>query len=145
MNFSKISLLVLIFFVSGCSVSERLEEVKPLVEDFQALYNERSFSSLYDTLIHSHWRDIDDIEAFTEKMNKIRDLTGKRLSGVRAGFNWKSTISTGTTVVVSFNSKFINGSGLETFTFKSEDDLLKVFGYTFTPAAGFKANQADTA
>ncbi len=145
MRFIKASLLVLFFTVSGCGVTDRLDEVKPLINDFQALYNARSFSAMYEDMVHSELKDEKDLSSFAETLNEIRNLTGERISGKRTGFKWRSTAREGTTVVVTFESKFINGLGYETFTLKTDTDTLKLHGYNFKASEGFKANQADSA
>lgn len=145
MHYIKHSLIILCLILGGCSVADRLEETTPLIADFQALYNVRSFSAMYDDMVHAEWHDIDDTETFAKNLNKVRNLTGERISGKRINFNWKSTTGTGTTVVVMYETKFINGTGYETFTFRSEGEVLKLLGYNFQAGEGFNANQADAA
>ncbi|UTW56996.1 hypothetical protein KFE96_08950 [Kordiimonas sp. SCSIO 12603] len=145
MRLLKTSLFFLFLTIAGCSVSERLEEVKPLIEDFQALYNTRSFSAIYDDMAHPDLKTEMDIEVFEKNIADIRNLTGERISGNRTGFNWRSTTEEGTIVVVSFETKFVNGFGYETFSFKLDDKQLKLLGYNFKSSGDFKANQADSA
>lgn len=145
MRFLKASLFLFLFVITGCGVAERLEEVKPLIEDFQALYNARSFSAMYDDMVHPEFKADVDLETFNKNVGDIRNLTGERIAGNRTGFNWKSEAGKGTVVVVSFETKFINGLGHETFTFKSLEGKLKLLGYHFQAAEGFNANQADSA
>ncbi|MCK0069529.1 hypothetical protein [Kordiimonas laminariae] len=145
MHFLRASLFLFVFVITGCGVTERLEEVKPLIEDFQALYNARSFSAIYDDMVHPELKADIGIETFNKNVSDIRNLTGERISGNRTGFNWKSMAREGTIVVVTFETKFINGLGHETFTFKSVEGKLKLLGYNFQASEGFNANQADSA
>ena len=131
--------------LSACGVGEKINETEPLVEKFQVLFNNRSFAGMYKSMLHPDWRNGQTTAEFHETMTKIRDLSGERLSGIRTGYNWKSTIGTGTTVVVSYKSEFANGTINETYTFRTFGENLKLLGYNFKSEGKLKTPQAEEA
>ena len=138
MQIRQIFLLVSFLFLAACGFNERLSEAEGLVEDFQSLYNAQSYSRIYEELLHPEWHDYQTVGEFATFMGSLHTLGGERLSGERTTYNWKSTVQKGTSVVLRYEAQFRNGLVTETFTFRTSDGKLKLFGYKFTTDGDMK-------
>jgi len=120
--------LVFIFALSGCS---DLAAAKPAAEDamvdFHNLYNEKQFKSIFDSS-HDEFKKASNFESFSEFMEAVHSKLGNMVSTENHNWNAKSFNLT-TTMVLQQKTTFENGVGIETFTYRIEDEKAILFAY----------------
>jgi hypothetical protein len=97
------------------------------IADFHKLYNEGKLTEIYSSG-HSKFKGATTETKFLEFVGAVQRKLGKVTGTANAGFNVRSFNLT-TTVVMTQNTTFEQGTGTEIFTFQMEGDKAVLVGY----------------
>lgn len=113
---------------SACSGGEAREDVETkAVPRFHAHYDRGDFDAIYNEAT-DEFRNATPKADYDKFMQAVRRKLGPVKTATRDG--WNVQVGTGgTRVVVTYNTQFELGSGVETFTFLRTKGDLKLVGY----------------
>lgn len=124
----KCFLFPLILLITSCSLSEGLEKVDTAVETFHGQMAAGFYQEIYQESAQG-MKDAITVEEFISLFKSFQSTLGKVVSSSRINFSFKSTIATGTTYTVVYDTQFKNGTGRETFVFHEEGEVLRLLNY----------------
>lgn len=120
--------LSIALFVTGCGkMFAGKAAAEQGVADFHKLYNEGKLTEIYSTG-HSKLKAATTEKQFMDFMGAVQRKLGKVTQTANIGFNVR-TMNFTTTVVLTQNTTFEQGTGTETFTFQMEGDKAVPVGY----------------
>lgn len=126
-----ISLLLVLsvaLFASGCGGMLKGKQASEQgVADFHKLYNDGKLIEIYSAG-HSQLKSTTTEKQFLEFIGAVQRKLGKVTQTFAAGSNVR-TINLTTTVVLSQNTTFEQGTGMEVFTFQMDGDKAILMGY----------------
>ena len=122
-----ITLLIMVF-LNGCS---DMTSAKPAAEiaitGFHEMYNSEDFESIFDDS-HKDFKAASNFESFSEFMQAVHSKLGRVKS--TESQNWKvGNYNLKTSVSLQQKTQFENGSGVETFNYRIEDEKAILVGY----------------
>jgi len=127
-NLSLLISLGLALVLNGCG---QMLKGKPAAEqamaEFHRLYNEDKLPDIY-AASHTKLKSITKEQDFLDFVGVVHKKLGKVTQTTSTGFNVKSKNLT-TTVILTQNTTFENGTGTETFTFLMDGDKAILAGY----------------
>jgi hypothetical protein len=97
------------------------------VAEFHTLYNDGKLSEIY-AAGHPKFKSVTTSKQFLDLTGAVQRKLGKVKQTTNAGFNLRSYNFT-TTVVLTQNTTFEQGTGTEVFTFQMEGDKAVLIGY----------------
>jgi hypothetical protein len=120
-------LLTVALFTSGCGMFKGKKAAEAGVADFHALYNDGKLTEIYSAG-HAKFKKATTEEQFLEFLGAVQRKLGKVTQTKEVSFNLSSFNLT-TTVVLSQNTTFEQGTGTEVFTFEMVGDKAVLVGY----------------
>lgn len=119
--------ILLAFTIVGCGLSKSMEASSKAAEQFHLQLNDSKFAEIYaDT--SAGFQSVSKEADFVALLSAIRRKMGPFKTSNQTGWNINTNNGV-TTVVVTFKSEYEQGSAVETFTFLSANDTLKLHGY----------------
>lgn len=114
--------------LSACSGGEAREDVETkAVPRFHAQYDRGDFDAIYNGAT-DEFRNAMPKAEYDKFMRAVRQKLGRVKTSARDA--WNVQVGTGgTRVLVTYNTQFERGNGVETFTFLSTKGDLKLVGY----------------
>jgi hypothetical protein len=120
-------------FLTACSGGEDLAVAERAVSQFHGDLNAGRFGQIHDQA-GNEWKNATTKPDAVELFSAVRTKLGAFVSGTQEG--WRVNHGTGgTSVVVQYRSRFRNGEGTETFTFRSNRDGAQLIGYNINSNA----------
>lgn len=118
----------LAIIVSGCGgMLKGKKAAEQSVADFHQMYNEGKLVEIYSAG-HARLKSASTEKQFLEFMGAVQRKLGKVTQTANAGFNVQSFNFT-TSVVLTQNTTFAQGTGTEVFTFQMEGEKAILVGY----------------
>ncbi len=124
----KVLTVIFLVFLSGCSLSEGMEDAKNAVAKFHDQFSAEDYEGIYQDST-TQLKDATSREEFFPLIKSFRDVLGKPLSSKMQNFNMSTSITDGTVFTGVYVTEFENGTGTETFVFKKENDTYKLQKY----------------
>ncbi|SIO03323.1 Protein of unknown function [Parasphingorhabdus marina DSM 22363] len=126
--------MLLAVSLSGCSaLSEGTEKAEQEVDHIHKLFNDQEFDRIF-TRAGQQYRDNTDKKIhdglFKTVHRKLGQVTNKTLSGWRV-----NATTSGTFAVLTYETEFAKGEGLETFTINLVGEKAKMVGYNINSPA----------
>lgn len=126
-----LSLLVILGFAvitAGCGgMFKGKKAAEQSVADFHKLYNDAKLVEIY-AAGHSKFKGVTTEKEFLDFIGAVQRKLGKVTHSANAGLNIR-TFNLTTTVVLTQNTTFEQGTGTEVFTFQMEGDKAILVGY----------------
>jgi hypothetical protein len=120
--------LTVALFTSGCGgMFKGKKAAEQSVADFHKLYNDGKLTEIYSAG-HSKFKSATTKKQFLEFVGAVQRKLGKVTQTTEAGFNVR-TFNLTTTVVLTQNTTFEQGTGTEIFTFEMAADKAVLVGY----------------
>ena len=102
-------------------------EADKAAADFHGLYDAEDYDKIFDTA-HSDFKGLKPKAEVISFVRSVRDKLGKVKSSNRTGWQANS-VNMKTNVVLTFSTEFMNGEGVETFTYRIEDGKAILLGW----------------
>lgn len=119
--------LSLAVLFASCGVRQSMDDATAGIEEFHASFDKEQFDSIWKTT-STELRKMTDKDQFQRLLVAIHDKLGAVKSSEQQG--WQTNNTNGiTTVVISNQTTFEKGKGVETFTFIYEGEALRLQGY----------------
>ena len=120
--------ILIVVFLNGCS---DMTSAKPAAENaitnFHENYNSEDFKTIFDGS-HNDFKAAANFESFSEFMQAVHSKLGK--VKFTESQNWKvGNYNLKTSVTLQQKTQFENGSGVETFNYRIEDEKAVLIGY----------------
>ena len=113
--------------LAACNPVAQMEGGEERIAEFQAAYSQSDLDALY-ALVGPEFRKISDREDFANLHGMIHGRLGDVVSSERVGFS-VNTSPMGTMTVVTMETQFEDGVGLESFTFLGSGEDLVLEGW----------------
>lgn len=131
---SRFLVLSVALFALGCGgMFKGKQAAEQSVADFHKLYNDDKAVEIFSAA-HSKFQGATTEERFLEFIGAVRRKLGKVTGSTSTGFNVRS-INLTTTVILTQNTTFEQGTGKETFTYEMVDDKAVLVGYNISSDA----------
>jgi hypothetical protein len=111
----------------GCSGGDDLAATEKAVDEFHAALNAGDFARIHDDAA-GEWKKVSSKPDSIQLFEAVRNKLGPFVSGKQVGWNVNYGTS-GTIVVVQYDSKFQRGDARETFTYRRLGDDAQLVGY----------------
>ncbi|MDN3645138.1 DUF4019 domain-containing protein [Pontixanthobacter aestiaquae] len=113
--------------LAACGVQENIEEGQTEVRNFQFHYDAREFEDIW-ARSSSKMKKAIKKEDFLDLLANIRRILGKNVESTQSG--WKlEKVPQGNFLVITMQTQFERGTGVEIFTLERVGDIIKVAGY----------------
>ena len=152
----KTPLLIAIFIgvlaITGCNPVKSTAEADKAAAEFHALFDAEDFEQIFDTA-HADFKASQPKKDTINFLRSVREKLGSVKSTNRTGWQANS-MNMKTNVVLTFETEFENGQGVETFTYRVADGSAVLLGWhvnsnalIVTPTKGEQgsAHQSTTA
>ncbi len=113
--------------LAACNPMAQLDGVEEKVEQFQQTYNSGDAEALYG-LTSDEFRSVTTPEEMEALVALVTEKMGGVESSERTGFNIDAQTDV-TTTVVTMNTAFERGEGVETFTFHGQGGDIRLVGW----------------
>ena len=141
-----------VFLLTGCNPVKSTAEADKAAAEFHALFDAEDFEQIFDTA-HADFKASQPKKDTINFLRSVREKLGSVKSTNRTGWQANS-MNMKTNVVLTFETEFENGQGVETFTYRVADGSAVLLGWyvnsnalIVTPTKGEQgsAHQSTTA
>ena len=122
-----IVILIGAFSLVGCNPVKGTAEADKAAAEFHALFDAEDYDQIFDTA-HADFKASQPKVDTINFLQSIRDKLGPVRTTNRAGWQANS-VNMKTNVVLTFDTEFENGRGVETFTYRIADGSASLLGW----------------
>ena len=116
-----------IVMLAACNPVANFSAGEERIEQFQDLYSAAEYDAMY-AATGPQFREVTSRADFQNLMDVLEARLGVIESTEQSGFNVNSNLN-GTFTVVTMNTTFAQGQGVETYTFSGGEDDFELVGY----------------
>lgn len=116
-----------LIIIAACNPLANLDGAETKIERFQNTYNSGDVDGLYD-MMGETFREVFTREEFDELFALFDARLGPIVESTRDGFN-VNTLNGFTTTVVTMQTRFEQGEGVETYTFHGHGEDVEIVGW----------------
>ena len=130
MNFSLVRVagcLILAGFAAACSAPVDIGAASGAGKKFHDEYNQQKYAEMYAEA-DVKFRAAVKAEDWTKLLTRVHDKLGNETDATRIGFNVNYNVG-GSTVTMTYSTKFQLGEGTEEFVWLKSDDRLRLLRY----------------
>ena len=133
----------------NCNPAKSTAEADKAAAEFHSLYDAEDYDKIYDTA-HADFKTAQPKVETVKFIRSVREVLGKVKSTTRTG--WKAnSMNMNTNVVLTFETEFEHGKGVETFTYRIENGSAVLLGWHINsldymvgkPPEGDRASSAE--
>jgi hypothetical protein len=125
--------IVSIFILSACGLTKGKEVATKAVDTFHQQLNDSKFTEIYSAATPAFKTSAKEAD-FMKFIQAVHRKLGAYKTGTQSGWRTNATTS-GTFVVLTYNSDFEQGSAVETFTFVVSGESATLQGYNVNSQA----------
>lgn len=114
-------------FLTSCNPVKSTAEAEKAAAEFHTLFDAEDFEQIFDTA-HADFKSSQPKVATINFLRSVREKLGPVKSTNRTGWQAKS-FNMKTNVVLTFETEFENGRGVETFTYRIADGSAILLGW----------------
>jgi PBP1b-binding outer membrane lipoprotein LpoB len=118
---------VMALFLGGCSMAQDKSVAEGAVNDFHQRLDKGDFEGIYSAA-HPDFKAASTKKDFVALLAAVHRKLGNFQSDEETNWNINSSNFT-TTVVLVYKTKFDNGDGVETFTYRIQGDQALLYSY----------------
>lgn len=131
----KLFILLVLFLVSACAVTEGTDQAEFEVDRFHKLYNAGDYKQIYQRS-HDEFKGFVSTDQLTQILQKLSHSLGQHRSSHL--INWSinsSFLGNGTKITVVFSAEYeFSNEVRETFTFYKNDNVMKLYNFNVSAA-----------
>ncbi len=113
--------------LAACNPVAVMDDTAASIEQFHSHWNAGNTDAIWDAT-HSEFRRGPSKDEFSAAMAGFAETLGDVESSQRGGFNI-NTANGVTTTVITMNTRFTNGEGVEQFTYRTQGDAQRLIYY----------------
>lgn len=122
-----IAIFVSVFTLTGCNPVQSTSEADKAAAVFHDLYDDKEYEKIFEAA-HSDFKASQSQANIVNFLRSVREKLGKVKSTSRNGWNINS-VNMKTNVILTFETEFENGKGVETFTYRVNDGSALLLGW----------------
>jgi hypothetical protein len=119
--------LLLASLLSSCNPIKSSRSAEAAVVQFHTQLDKGEFADIYKAT-HPEFKKVSDEKSFTELLAAVHRKLGLVRSSEKSSWNVNS-YNLKTNVILTYSTKFAEGTGTETFTYRIDGDKALLLGY----------------
>jgi hypothetical protein len=124
----------LLVLAAACNPMKNVASAETAVSRFHEHYNRSELDAIYGGADDAFKRGSDKAEVL-RFLGAVRRKLGAEVSAKRTSFNVNADLTKGQSVVLTYDTKFEHGTGVETFTLHVSEGVAQLEGYNINSTA----------